>query len=206
MSEAATSPNTTTRAGRLLHLLRGLIDYARELTAAYRQRGAGPDTSAFGTSNIRLILARIARGLLRAQALEALILSGAACLDPEPPCYRAERLDREPRDRPRAARPAARPADDAASLLAGLPTAEQIADEVRRRPVTDVIIDICCDLGILPNHPLFHEIRVVLFAMRGNLAVLLRDMADRGPDAFTRVAPPPPRLAPSPAPAATGPP
>jgi hypothetical protein len=39
-----------------------------------------------------------------------------------------------------------------------MPTAEQIAAEVRRRPIGAVIADICRDLRILPSHPLWRDI------------------------------------------------
>ena len=54
---------------------------------------------------------------------------------------------------PGAAREAAprdvQPADPAQDPR--LPTEEEIAEEVRRRPVGAVIVDICCDLGIAPG-------------------------------------------------------
>jgi hypothetical protein len=36
--------------------------------------------------------------------------------------------------------------------LARLPTEEEIAAQMRRRPIGAVIVDICCDLGIAPGH------------------------------------------------------
>jgi hypothetical protein len=54
------------RAGRLLSLVRKLIDYAKELAVTFQQRGAtdpGLATYRFRTSDIRQILGCIARGL-----------------------------------------------------------------------------------------------------------------------------------------------
>ncbi len=53
--------------------------------------------------------------------------------------------------------------------LASLPTPEQIAAEVRRRPVGAVIADICCDLGIRPDHPLWRELQLAIILYDGNL-------------------------------------
>ena len=48
--------------------------------------------------------------------------------------------------------PDARPTDPTEDpRLARLPTEEEIAEEVRRRPIGAVIVDICCDLGIAPG-------------------------------------------------------
>ncbi len=88
---------------------------------------------------------------------------------------------RRPNVHRRAPRPAAaRPIDEADPRLALLPTPEQIAAEVRRRPVGAVIADICRDLGILPNHPLWRDLSLVIIRHGGSLAALVRDIMDRG--------------------------
>ena len=104
MTAAATTPTPTTepsRAGRLLDLVRKLIDYGKELAATLRHHSATIDLTAatrpFGTRDIALILARITRGLHRANALEARLVRNAARLDAAP----------RPRATPAAARPAA---------------------------------------------------------------------------------------------------
>ena len=90
MSAAAETPTPTTepsRSGRLLDLVRKLIDYGRELAATIRQRTATDPTfvkARFGTIDLVVILARIIRGLLRAEALEARVLRRAAHLDAGP--------------------------------------------------------------------------------------------------------------------------
>ena len=66
-----------------------------------------------------------------------------------------------------------------------LPTPEQIAAEVRRRPIGAVIADICRDLGIMPNHPLWRELRDVIIRYGGNLASLVKDICEQ---AFQRPA------------------
>ena len=168
MSDAATSAPTPSRSGRLLALVRALIDYGRQVVATLRDKH--PTLSA---GDITLILARIARGLLLAEALEARITQGAPRLDAEP---RPRRAPAPSRPRPTTALPhdpvcpAAAPAPDA---LVTLPTAEQIAAEIRRRPIGAVIADICRDLGIMPGNKLWSELR------GGSLARLVKDIVER---------------------------
>ena len=56
-----------------------------------------------------------------------------------------------------------------------LPTAGDIAAEVRRRPVGAVIADICRDFGIVPSNPLWRELSLVIIENGGNLATLFKD-------------------------------
>src|SRR5689334_6021863 len=117
MSAAATAPTTQpdpaaaeqpSRSGRLLNLVRKLIDYGRQLAASLQQGTLTTDlacaTLGFGTRDIALILARITRGLQRADALEAGLVGGTACLD-EAPRTVAARIQRPQR----AAQPAGQP-------------------------------------------------------------------------------------------------
>jgi hypothetical protein len=77
MSTLATTPTPTpattiepSRVGRLPDLVRKLVEYGKELAATLRQPSVTTDLAAatrpFGTRDIALILARITRGLLRA--------------------------------------------------------------------------------------------------------------------------------------------
>jgi hypothetical protein len=169
----------SSRFGRVLGLVRKLIDYGRELATTLQRRATTTDLAAvtlpFGTRDIALILARITRGLLRANALEAKVVELAARPDAPPTPSRA------PAQRaPRAPRPASdRLTDEADPRLAVLPTPEQIAAEVRRRPVGAVIADICRDLGIMPSHPLWRELSLVIIRHGGSLARLFKDICDR---------------------------
>src|SRR5271165_5829904 len=175
--EPAPEPKPS-RAGRLLALVRSLIEHGTRFAAALRQHGlAAKSTVAFpfGTTDIALILARITRGLLLAEALEARIIRDTPRLDagpapPRPPSHR-----RSPPTRAATVRPA----DNTGLDLTCLPTPEQIAAEVRRRPIGAVIADICRDLGIMPNHPLWPELRDLIIRHGGNLAMLLKDIFDR---------------------------
>jgi hypothetical protein len=184
VSQPTTQPDLQpSRSGRLLSLIRKLIDYGTTLVATVRQRVASDPifaSTGFGTADLAVIFARIARGLHLAQALEARVLRRAAWLDKGP--------------RPRAARPAPKPeppasppAEASDPRLAHLPTAEQITlrhatgldPVVRRRPIGAVIADIYRDLGILPSHPLWREVQQAMREFGGSLVRLLRDILDR---------------------------
>ena len=88
---AATAPQSTSqpdpppsRSGRLLSLIRKLIDYGTALAATVRQRVASDPIFArtgFGTADLAVIFARIVHGLHLARALEARVLRRAAWLD-----------------------------------------------------------------------------------------------------------------------------
>ena len=219
MSAAAVTPEGTSapapatpgevgpsRFRRVLDVVRKLIDYGKELATTLQRRAASDLAAAtrpFGTSDIGLILARITRGLLLANALEARVVALAARPAPPPRPVRAP-AQREPR----APRPAsARPTAEADPRLALLPTPEQIAAEVRRRPVGAVIADICRDLGIIPTHPLWQELSVAIVWHGGSFNRLFKDIWDRVlplPAARRSIAAP--AVVPAPAAAATGPP
>ena len=194
VSHRGRSDPKPSRAGRLLGLVRQLIDYGRQLATTLRI-----NPPPFGPSDIALILARITRGLLRAEALEARVIRNTARLDAEPAPPRAPSHRRSP---------PARATDAASSPEVCLPTPEQIAAEVRRRPIGAVIADICRDLGIMASHPLWRELRDLIIRYGGNLANLVKDIVDR---AFQRPAsswPPawPAASLQSPPPSGTGPP
>src|SRR5271166_1235855 len=171
-AEAPTPTTEPSRSGRLLNLVRKLIGYGRELAATICPRTAAEPIFAivrFGTINLELILARIARGLHLAQALEARVLQRAAHLDARPAPGRARSAARAPAAAPRAAEPID-------PSLAHLPTAEQIAAEVRRRPIGAVIADICRDLGITGSHPLWRELQLLIIRHGGSFARLVIDL------------------------------
>jgi hypothetical protein len=213
MSAAAITPTTPSnpvaadrpsRMGRLLDLVRKLIDYGREFAETVRARvGADPDSvqGVFGTIDIAVILARITLGLSRADALEARLLRNARRPDARP-----ARTTASASRTPRVAPPVAQRVAEWEADLAHLPTVEQIAAEVRRRPIGAVIADICRDLGITWRHPLWRELQVAVVRHGGKLVRMVTTMFDRPlpraaqPDATTPAAP----LVP--APASTGPP
>src|SRR5271169_4108102 len=191
MSAAATAPGSTSQPApwpastdrrgclvRLLGLVRKLIDHGKQLVAAVGQRGLTDDPALarcrFGTRDIALILSRITLALHRATALEARLLRSAARPDPKPQPPRAS----SPRT-PRAPREAPQEPAEADPRLARLPTPEQIAAEIRHRPVGAVIADICHDLGIMADHPLWRELQLAVILHGGSLAAFVKDMFKR---------------------------
>jgi hypothetical protein len=199
---AAGAPKES-RVGRLLTLVRRLIDYGRDLAASLQQQGAAaiPRQCHFGTTDLALILARITQGLHRAQALEERITRNAARLDAPLRPRRAT-----PRRKPRAAPPAA----PDANACAQPPTPEQIAARVRRQPIGTVLADICRDLGILPSHPLWPELSRLIVRHGGNITRLVKEfIAQAGcrvAEAWIAAGLPPGSYSPAPSPAGAGPP
>jgi hypothetical protein len=179
MSAAPTAPIPTdaTRTGRLLGLVRTLIDYGRQLAGTLQQRTAATNladiTRNFGTIDIGEILARIARGLLRAASLETR-LSSRLARQPAAPAAPAAQSAPSRRE-PRAAQSLDRSAGAADTGPTRLPTPDDIAAEVRRRPIGAVIADICRDFGIVPSNPLWRELSLVIIENGGNLATLFKD-------------------------------
>jgi len=215
VSAAAANPTPTdrpSRSGRLLGLVRKLIGYGRELAATLHQRATADLFSVacdFGTRDLTLILASITRGLLRAAALQARLERSAARLDATtttlPPFAGGGRG--QGARQPHASQPVAS-TGAADSDLINLSLEEQIAAEVRRRPIGAVIADISRDLGIAADHPLWREIHLAIIIEGGNLVPVFRNVSQRVHQVFAGEQPAalPACPAPSPAPAATGPP
>jgi len=63
--------------------------------------------------------------------------------------------------------------------LARLPSVEEIAAEVRSRPIGAVLADICRDLGIMPSHPLWRELGLTVILYGGNLVAFFKDIIRR---------------------------
>jgi hypothetical protein len=215
MSDVPTATSADTqpsRVGRLLALVRKLIDYGRDLAAKVQRRDPATEIRHFDTSDIALILARITQGLHRAQVLEERLVRNAARLD-------APRRQTTPAThKQRATRPAAECSQAGDPPLALLPTAERIAarhatglDPVdRRRPIGAVLADICRDLGILPSHPLWRELSDAIMLNGGNLARLVKEIIAQGALRFAQAWAETPihplQLLPSPSHTGTGPP
>lgn len=191
VTEAAVSaPPSTSRFQRLVGFVQRLIDYGKELAAAF-QRGeipldpADPGSAAhrFGTRDLRIVLARIARGLLLAEALQARLTRRGDPSEAPPRAAAAPRSEtRAPRER------APRPETDREPDPDNLPTAEMIAEAIRHRPVGAVLADICRDFGITPPHPAWREMFEFIICYGGQLVPLFKDTAAR----LSRVPPPVP--------------
>jgi hypothetical protein len=173
--------------GRVLSLVRKLIDYGKQLAATVQERASAPGfaffAKPFGTADLAVILARITNGLRYAAALEARLCARAERgqdLGPAPIRLPAARA---PRPALQAAPPDAQPAGPAQDPhLARLPTEEEIAAEVRRRPIGAVIVDICGDLGIAPGHldrAFWDEISHAIMMHGGSLVRFLSNLHDQ---------------------------
>ncbi|HTW69841.1 MAG TPA: hypothetical protein VME47_08155 [Acetobacteraceae bacterium] len=157
-------PTMPENIARLLDVLRILLGYGRHLAATIQRRAAAPGfrrlfSPLFGTDRLPVMRARIHRGILRAAALESLLLQRAATgrdIAPTPLHARAapgKDANTDPCNEPfhiQVARLAAgRAQHDAPVDPDNLATAEQIEAEVRARPIGRTIGDICRDLGIV---------------------------------------------------------
>ncbi len=207
-ANATADPPTSSRSGRLLTLVRKLVDYGKQLAVTLRQRTLPNDTTnlvcTFGTSDIALILARITQGLLRARLLEERIVRTAARLDAEPQ-PKPTPSPRAPRALPCEVQPPS-PRQDADPRLAKLPTPDQIAAKVRRQPIGAVLADICRDLGIAPSHPLWSELHLAINEYGGSYIRLVMERLNRAFPIAHIVARLKAKPAAPPEPAGTGPP
>ncbi len=152
-----------------LYVVDILLGYGRHLLATVHRRAAAPTfptiAAAFGTANLSTILAHLNRGILRANALQQVLLARAATgrdiemvirrsrTDEEPPPAPADAQPEQPADQP--ARPKAAPRkllppgwDDPELFM---PTQEELERQVRRRSFGRTIADICHDLAVVPG-------------------------------------------------------
>ena len=185
---AQPSPSAT-----LLRIVRTLIEIGRQRLAAVRSQPDPEETHdlacAFGTFNIAVILARILRGLRIAAALEGRVIAAAPKID-------NRRIDTPRPDRAattaRSPRPARKAklsdAEDNAALLARVPTDREIAEMVRGRPIGAVLNDICADLGIGVDHPLWQELRWVIIEYDGQPETVMMRSFQRIFDAHREMA------------------
>jgi hypothetical protein len=169
----------TPNASFVLHVIGVLLTYGRHLVDTIHQRAtAVPDFNAiaacFGTQNLSTILAHLNRGILRAKALERVLLARAAAgtdiqialrhttYDPLEELASAEAAQKtapqpEPPAQP-AAMPAPTPRRARQSRPAGwddpefhMPTLEELERQVRRSKIGDTVLKICLDLAVVPG-------------------------------------------------------
>jgi hypothetical protein len=167
------------RIAALLHTVRIMLGFGRHLAATAQHRSASSDFNAiaacFGTGRVCAILAHLQRGLLRATALECVLLQRAAQgrdIDFVAPRERATATPATPGDPP-----AGQPAEQTSKMPAAeqpsemppahkappsrppgwndpelfMPTLEQLEAQVRRRPLGRTLVEICLDLAVVPG-------------------------------------------------------
>ena len=153
----------------LLYAAGILLDYGRHLLGTVRHRAAAPTfptiAAAFGTANLATILAHLNRGILRAAALQHVLLARAATgrdiemvirrprTDEQPQPAPEDAQSEQPADQPAkpkaAPRPSLPPGQDDPELF--MPTQEELERQVRRRSFGRTFAEICLDLAVVPE-------------------------------------------------------
>jgi hypothetical protein len=160
MNQAASEPPVAlpNNIEVLLHACRILLCYGRHLIDTVRQRAAAPNFEAiaacFGTSNLTTILAHLHRGMLRAAALERVLLARAATgQDIEFVQRRAATPEEPPAQPPAIRKPAPRASRPAAwdNPELFIPTPQEFERQARRSPVGRTMLKICLDLAVVPG-------------------------------------------------------
>ena len=182
---------------QLLYVVRILLEYGRHLAATLERRAAAPGfvlfSRLFGTARLAVIHAHLHRGILRAAALETVLLKRAET-------GRDVEISKPAQSESAAqllAGPEAEPlADQVARLLAQraqydtpvdparLPGLEEIAAEVTRHPITRTIAAICRDLGLvagLCTHAFWNALVLAMVCYQAS-DVNCRDDANPQPD------------------------
>jgi hypothetical protein len=187
------------RIAALLHTVRVLLGFGRHLARTAERRSASPSFNAiavgFGTSRLATIVAHLQRGILRAMALERVLLARAASgrdltfveprlRSPKPPAAPPDpSATEQPADSPiarKAARPSGRCGWNDPELY--MPTLEELEAQVRRRPLGRTLVDISLDLAVMPGFctgPFWNELFHGVISHGGSLATLLREKFNR---------------------------
>jgi hypothetical protein len=184
------------RVAFLLHAVRILLGYGHHLLATIGHRAAAPSfntiAACFGTANLATILAHLNRGLMRAAALERLLLARAATgrdIDVverrprTPPPAPADAQAEPPATRVAARKPRPQPLrtcwDDPGFVM---PTEQDLERQVRRRPIGRTILDICLDLAVVPGFctgEFWNELFDILHWFGGSVAALMQERCRR---------------------------
>ena len=201
------------RIAALLHTVRILLGFGRHLAETAQHRSASTDFNAiaacFGTGRLCAILAHLQRGILRARALQNVLLARAASgrdIDFVAPRERATAARAAPEDAPAAAadalaaaadapagppaeaqaagKPAARPSRPAGwndpELF--MPTLEELEAQVRRRPLGRTLVEICLDLAVVPGFctgSFWNEVFEGIRMHGGRVATLMQERVRR---------------------------
>ena len=183
------------RIAALLRTLRVLINHGRYLAEILPKRAGNPDfhplTACFGTLQLNVILAILQRGMMRAAALERMLLERAntgrdiACTGPGKRRCAAPAEPADPavpaRNRRRPGAPPSRPrqSDDPRVFM---PTMEEMEAQVRRRPIGRSMAEICLDLGVIPRFcdgPFWNQVLDAIRAYGGRIETLMSQRSDR---------------------------
>ncbi len=180
----------------LLVIVRILLGYGLHLAETLDRRAASRTFSViaqfFGTARVAPIRVRLARGLLRAMALEQVLLARAA-RGRDLVFYKPRTRAAQPPARAHAAppvggrlparpHPVRRPDPEEPTDLAGLPTVAQLQAEIRRRPIGRALADICQDLGISPSlceGRFWLALSCAIMWYRGNLPRVMKEFRRR---------------------------
>jgi hypothetical protein len=187
------------RIAFLLHAADILLGYGRHLLGTLHRRAAAPTfptiAACFGTANLATILAHLNRGILRAAALERVLLARAATgrdiniptprtSTAEPPLAAAAPQPEQPTEkpaRPKAAkRPTLPPGWDDPELF--MPSPKDLERQVRRRSFGRTFVEICNDLGVVPGlcTPAFwNHLFEIMHYLGGSVATLMREKTRR---------------------------
>jgi len=160
----------------VLHILGIVLGYGRHLLDTLHLRAASPTftliASCFGTARLTTICAHLNRGILRATALQRVLLARAATgrdLIIQPRRIRRDAAQPAPADlqaEPPAA-PQAEPQSEQSTASGrksrkpppsgpddperSMPTLEELERQVRHRSIGRTMADICLDLGVMPG-------------------------------------------------------
>jgi hypothetical protein len=187
------------RIAALLHTVRILLGFGRHLADTAKDRSASTDFNAiavcFGTGRLYAILAHLQRGILRATALERVLLARAARgrdIRFVTPCERSPAAPAAPADPlaveqlaeavvPKVVRRPSRPAgwNDPELFM---PTLAELEAQVRRRSLGRTLVDICLDLAVVPGFctgPFWNELFDSIRLHGGSVATLMQQKVRR---------------------------
>ena len=185
--------------GFLLHAVRTLLDYGRHLIATVSHRATAPNFNAiaacFGTDNLSTILAHLNRGILRATALERVLLARAATghdidlVEPLPRTPQPQPAPADAQPAPPAPPPAERTPAPRPTRPTGwndpelfMPTMQELERQVRRRALGRTIVDICLDLAVVPGFctgEFWNELFDAINCFGGSVASLMQQKSRR---------------------------
>jgi len=189
------------RLASLLHVVQSLLEYGRHLADTLSLRATHPSFTSiavcFGTANVSVILAQVQRGILRAIALERVLIARAkrgrdvACTVPGYLKFvPISELLAAPVPDPAESKPVARKAATGTTPRAPTEpydprldtrTIEQFEAQIRRRPIGRTIVDICLDLGAMPGlcGTIFDEIYDAIMFCRGSMTRYMKEKLRR---------------------------